>query len=138
MTSAAKLKASLWTKIAPSTERSASRLCGSVRSAVATAVSAMNEMETVGAKTEECNRNARSPVCGRRSPFFGLLARVGPAVSSGLRPKTGDRRPETGGWRPQTEDQLQAGECLLDLRVVRFVARVLEHLAITHDAATVD
>src|SRR6185295_4970819 len=35
MTSAARLNASLCSRIAPSTERSASRLCGSVRSAVA-------------------------------------------------------------------------------------------------------
>src|SRR5262245_30025423 len=33
ITSAARLKASLWRRIAPRTERSASRLCGSVRSA---------------------------------------------------------------------------------------------------------
>src|SRR5437867_8261713 len=39
ITSAARLKASLWRRIAPRTERSASRLCGSVRSA--TAVSAI-------------------------------------------------------------------------------------------------
>ena len=36
MTSAARLNASLWSRIAPRTERSASRLCGSVRSATAT------------------------------------------------------------------------------------------------------
>src|SRR5438552_6121292 len=35
MTSAARLKASLWRRIAPSTDRSASRLCGSVRWATA-------------------------------------------------------------------------------------------------------
>src|SRR5262245_39532451 len=40
MTSAARLNASLCSRIAPSTERSASRLCGSVRSA--TALSAMS------------------------------------------------------------------------------------------------
>src|SRR5262249_14949349 len=36
MTSAARVKASLWSRIAPRTERSASRLCGSGRSVVAT------------------------------------------------------------------------------------------------------
>src|SRR5690348_16785982 len=36
ITSAARLNASLWSRIAPSTERSASRLCGSVRSETAT------------------------------------------------------------------------------------------------------
>src|SRR6185436_2934630 len=41
MTCAAMLNASFWTRMAPSTLRSASRLCGSVRSAAATAVSAM-------------------------------------------------------------------------------------------------
>jgi hypothetical protein len=35
------LNASFWTRIDPSTLRSASRLCGSVRSAAATALSAM-------------------------------------------------------------------------------------------------
>src|SRR3981189_2487017 len=35
ITSAARLNASLWRRIAPSTDRSASRLCGSVRSATA-------------------------------------------------------------------------------------------------------
>src|SRR6476620_10776781 len=39
MTSAAMLNASLWRRIAPRTERSASRLCGSVRSATPSAIS---------------------------------------------------------------------------------------------------
>src|SRR5688572_21612510 len=57
MTCAARLNASLWTRIAPSTDRSASRLCGSVRSAARTAVSAIGDEAT--GKTSSLQRCER-------------------------------------------------------------------------------
>src|SRR5947208_1246507 len=54
ITSAARLKASLCSRIAPSTDRSASRLCGRVRSA--TAVSGIG---VVG--REQCSRKEKRP-----------------------------------------------------------------------------
>src|SRR4026209_241004 len=60
MTCAAVLKASLWTRIAPSTERSASRLCGSVRSAVAI-VSGIAMWETRKERSLAENRKSQTP-----------------------------------------------------------------------------
>src|SRR5690349_9143666 len=70
MTCAAMLKASLWTRIAPSTERSASRLCGSVRSAAATAMSAI-------VQTTPSNLwNAERLQAGQRLLHLGVIGLV--------------------------------------------------------------
>src|SRR5690349_14292819 len=69
MSWAARLNASFWTRIAPSTLRSASRLCGSVRSAAATAVSAMKTRWRTNVELERRQRRLHLAV-------IGLVARV--------------------------------------------------------------
>src|SRR2546426_8914926 len=50
ITSAARLNASLWSRIAPRTDRSASRLCGSVRSATASGIRKLKKVKRKKAK----------------------------------------------------------------------------------------
>src|SRR6185295_3463897 len=71
MSWAARLNASFWTRIEPSTLRSASRLCGSVRSAAATAVSAMTTCPD-----ERTGRMLQRGQRGLHLAVVGFIARV--------------------------------------------------------------
>ena len=126
MTSAAWLNASLWIRIAPSTDFSASRLCGSVRSGAAAAISGIGR-ETKDTAVYNAGNGGTCPIRGaaRRDQRLSIAAAVALLLTTAVLRLGGVERALRLACRPIAGPPLSEAEVEARARAIARAGRYL-------------